>query len=409
MITTSVIKKHYEKVVIACCFLFFCVNIGFVSTSFSVYQPYIVAVPGVGNTGGSMLLAFRTFISLVCMLLVAKFYNLVDCRVGIFLACMCTAAGFVIYSFSDNFWLFMLGGLFAGAGYGLGGMVGMTLLVSRWFKGHVGAALGIAATGSSFASFVLPIIVTHIIETSSLFWAFLMEAVLALLIGFMVLALLRNYPSDMSMQPYEGKVKAGKKPQRVGAAKSLPPTPRMLMCLAMIFMGCIAVDAWAYLSILMTSSGFNPYFAATLLTAAGIAMAVAKVVSGSLFDALGVFKGSIIMFAVMNLGLLFCCFAGMHNAIVMTLGAVLLGAGICLGSVGISIWSIDLSTVEERVKLVKDLQVAYAFGGFVFNFLPGALMDVLGTYAVSYVILLAMGLVEMAIVVGIYMKVVNSR
>ena len=177
---------HYEKVVCACCFLFLCVNIGFTSTSFNVYQPYIVAVDGIGDTGGSLILAFRTLISLLCMLAVAKWYRLLDCRLGVFLASCLTAIGFFFYSLADNFFMF------------------------------------------------------------------------------------------------------------------------------------------------------------------------------------------------------------------------------CLGTVGISVWSIDLSTPEERLGLVKDLQVGYAFGGFIFNLVPGPLMDVLGSYCVSYGILVVLGVICMAIVLGIYVKLVGK-
>ena len=39
------VKSHYEKIIVACCFLSLFVNIGLNSTSFAVYQPYIVSMP----------------------------------------------------------------------------------------------------------------------------------------------------------------------------------------------------------------------------------------------------------------------------------------------------------------------------------------------------------------------------
>lgn len=399
---------HYEKVVCACCFLFVCVNIGFASTSFNVYQPYIIEVGNIGNTGGSLILAFRTLVSLLCMLVVAKWYQTFDCRLGVFLASCSTALGFFIYSFADSFWLFCLGGIFAGAGYGLGGMVGVTLIIGRWFKSHVGAAVGISATGSGFASILFPVVITFIIENGSLASAFRMEALVALAVGILVFCLLRNYPSDLGMQPYETHEK-NKKEKRIGAACSLTPRARRLMCLGMVFMGAIAVDGWGYLSVLMTSSGFDAYFAATMLTVAGVGLALAKAVSGEAFDLLGAPVGSAIFFVLMNVGLFLCIFAFTGNQVLMAVAIALFSVGNCLGTVGISIWSIDLSIVEERVKLVKDLQVAYAFGAFVFNFVPGPLMDLLGSYSISYGILTVLGITCMVIVLSIYRVLVQGK
>ena len=128
---------HYEKVVCACCFLFLCVNIGFTSTSFNVYQPYIVAVDGIGDTGGSLILAFRTLISLLCMLAVAKWYRLLDCRLGVFLASCLTAIGFFFYSLADHFFMFCLGGLFGSA---FSGATPYTVAITAFFLAAILAA-----------------------------------------------------------------------------------------------------------------------------------------------------------------------------------------------------------------------------------------------------------------------------
>lgn len=78
------IKQHYEVVVAACCFLILFTNVGLPSTSFSVYQPYLVDLPGVGHSGGSIIVSVRTFVSLLAMLVVGRYYDLVDCRIGAF-------------------------------------------------------------------------------------------------------------------------------------------------------------------------------------------------------------------------------------------------------------------------------------------------------------------------------------
>ena len=76
------VKRHYEKVICVCCFLILFTNIGLPSTSFSVYQPYLVAIPGVGHAGGSVILSVRTFVSLVAMFFVARYYSWLNCRIG---------------------------------------------------------------------------------------------------------------------------------------------------------------------------------------------------------------------------------------------------------------------------------------------------------------------------------------
>lgn len=399
---SSKVHNHYERVICACCFAFLCVNVGLPSTSFNVYQPYIAGLLGDGNA--SLFFAVRTLTSTLCMLGVGRYYARLDCRAGVFVATIITAIGFVIYGIADSFPVFCIGAVFAGAGYGLGGMVAMTLLIGRWYKSRVGTAVGIAATGSGFASITLPIIVTHIIETLGLSWAFRFEAALAIGLGVVVFILLRNKPAEMGLEPYQEHEKDPDHPiaNRPAAQHSLVPFARALMFVAMLCMGAISMNGYGYLSILMTNSGFDAYFAAGLLTVAGICLTASKAVSGVIFDALGTRKASIIFFILMVAGLGLCCLAGLRNEIIMTAAVVMFALGVSLGTVGISVWSIDMSTARERAKLIKDLQVAYALGGFVYSLVPGFMAEAFGSYAPSYVALTVFGAVEAAIVIGIY-------
>ena len=118
------IKQHYEAVVAVCCFLILFTNVGLPSTSFSVYQPYLVDLPGVGHSGGSIIVSVRTFVSLLAMLVVGRYYDLVDCRIGAFLATLSVSAGFALYSFAgSNFGMLCGASALTGLGYGFGGMI----------------------------------------------------------------------------------------------------------------------------------------------------------------------------------------------------------------------------------------------------------------------------------------------
>lgn len=398
------LRAHYEKIIVACCLLTMFVNVGFASTSFNVYQPFIA--DAIGHEAASNVLLLRTFVSLIALAFVGRWYDLMDCRLGMFVANLFTAAGFFAYSLASDFMSFCIAALFVGVGYGFGGMVVATILVGRWFESRVGTAMGIVATGSSLAGILLPIAATYVIQNVSLAWSFRLESLLALALATVIVLLVRNRPSDMGLQPYCGADKAAVKasPKVQQQRHSLSQGQRRLMVFAMVLMGCVAVDGWNYLSVLMTYSGFDVYFAATLLSVGAVAMVAGKVSTGALFDRIGVLQGSTIFFALLIAGLGLCALADLGSQVVMAAGALVLGFGISLGTVGISVWSIDLSLPLERTKLVKDFQVAYAFGGFAFNVLPGRVVEMGGTYTISYGVLTVMCVVLAAIVIGVYLS-----
>lgn len=407
-------RENYQRVICACCFLAIFLNIGLPSTSFSVYQPFLADL--VGDGSASLIVATRTGVSLLCMLLVGIWYKRLDCRLGIFLAAMLTGIGFVIYTLASTLPFLCIASAITGAGYGLGGMVGMTLLISRWYRDRVGTAVGIATMGSGLAAVAMPLIVTFIIHNVSLQAAFMTEAALAFGGGVLLFALLRNYPDDAQDNTFQKDIKSAPKPDAAEAEGAKQAAPKHLLTLrqriAMLagtmLVGAISVVCQNYVSILMTSSGFDAYFAATVLTANGFCLMAAKGVNGVVFDKVGTVKGSAIFFGLVIVGVAMCCLAGLGNPVVMAAGAMIMGAGLSLGTVGISVWSIHLSTPEDRPALVKNMQVFYALGSFLFNLFPGAIMERTGTYVTVYLISLVFALVCATLIISVCRKAVPA-
>lgn len=389
-------RKHYPKVITACCFLFLFVNIGMPSTSFSVYQPYLVALPGIGDSGGSLILSVRTLVTLLAMFVVNRYYNRLDCRLAVTLGCAFTAAGFYLYSFATSMPVFLAGAVCAGLGYGLGGMVGATLLTGRWYKTHLGTAVGIAAVGSGVAGMLLPPIALSVIHGLSLSAAFLMEAVLATAVAAIVFALVRNQPSDLGMRAHgEKQMEFATKVVKEQAAGTsadegvtLSAADRVLLIVAMAFVGAICVGALAYLSILMTTNGYDEGFAAAMLSLFGICLTASKLGAGIAFDRFGTVRGTVLVFGAAVIGMALCCLTPLHLMTVAVAASVFFGLGTSLGSTCISVWSLKLSKPSTRARTVRDFQVGYAVGGFIGDTFPGFLAEACGSYVPTFAIIL---------------------
>ena len=397
--------RHYEKVIIGCCFLSIFANVGLASTAFSVHQPYIVAIPGVGDTGGSLILSARTLSSLIVMVFLDRYYRLLDVRLGVFVASLFTAAGFFVYSMAVDLPSFMGGAVLLGLGYGLGGMVSVTYLVNRWFASGIGTVVGFISMGSGLASIVMPQIVVRVIQATSLSGAFRVEGALAVALGAFVFLLMRNRPSDMGLRPYEGKAPSKKEASRrrnAAQGRKMSKGERMAILAAIVGVGIFSCCGMTYLSVLSTSSGFDTAFAAALVSIAGAALTAAKFVTGELFDHLGTPIGSAIMFSLAFAGFVLCCFVGLGSAPLMACAAVLVGAGLSLGTVGVSVWSLDMSDASNRTREIKNFQVAYALGGFIANTLPGIVKDIVGTYVVSYMGIAVITVLSAAVILRYY-------
>lgn len=402
----SALARHYEKVICGCCFLLLFTNIGLASTSFSVYQPYLVELPGVGHSGGSIVISVRTFISLIAMFLVARYYEKLDCRKGVALASFLVGAGFITYALStSNFIGLCVGSVLTGLGYGLGGMVASTMLIGRWFKDHVATAAGIAAVGSGVAAVVIPPAVVALESALSLSSAFAAEGSLALIDGILLYVLLRNKPEDIGLSAYVDpklEQKENQKKSNTRINRNLPSKMVPVVFIAMVFIGSVSVGGSNYLAVLFTSEGFTTEYAALLVSVSGACLTLSKFFMGMIFDKAGTCKGSFAFFCLFIVGMILLCLSDMGNPDLALSGVVLYSLGLALGTVGISIWSIELAPRGQQVKTIKNFQIAYALGGFIFTFLPGFIMEATGTYLSSYLTLLVMMVLAAVVIVGLY-------
>ena len=176
-----------------------------------------------------------------------------------------------------------------------------------------------------------------------------------------------------------------------------------LLFLAMIIIGCVSVGGGNYLAVLFTSEGFSAEHAATLVAVNGACLTVAKLVSGMAFDRFGTKRGSAVFFALYIAGTAVLCLSDMGNTGLAGLGVLMFGIGMSLGTVGISVWSIELAPRGKETRTIKNFQVCYALGGLhASRSVPGLFYRGVRTYLVSYAALLAMLVVAAVIVIGVY-------
>lgn len=443
--------SRYRFVIDACCFLFMFVNMGITSTTFNVFQPYINALPTMGDTLGSFVVGVRMLSAFIVTFAAAAFYRKLDCRLGVTLACLLCAAGTLLFAFATSFPLFCVGAICTGAAYGLGGTLAMALVIGRWFPRGKSTALGVASMGTGFAAIVLPPAATHLVESTSLQAGFLFESALSALIALAVFVLLRNRPADdapegkpeLAAAAHDGAAagetaavgeaaavgetaaEAGQQAEAtdvadqqakatdVAAASALDSATKppqlsrrdfLLMQIAMLFMGMASVGSNAYLGVLFTTNGFDPYFVAAMLSLSGACMMVFKPIAGRVMDVMGTRHGSALFFVFFIVGQVLLCVVPCGLVLVAAAGTFFSYTGQPLSSIGTSSWALDFSTEQTRAQTIKRFQLFFTAGSFLCNLFPGALYDAFGTYLISYVIFAVEIILCALIVVRTYRK-----
>lgn len=451
-------KTNYKPIIVACAFLLLFVNTGFTSTSFSIYQSHIVNLPGVGDVGGSVVVTVRTFVALICMFFTGFYYRRINPRIGFFIATLFTALAFALFGYAQTLGGLCFASVFAGIGYGFGGMVASTFLIGNWFRGKVGSVSGIATMGSGVAAIIIPLLAGWLIDAFSLSTAFYVEAAIAFAIAVLIVMLVRAKPEDVGQKPFAAKEKTktlaeeavevseesveevlegtdrnAEEPGHQAASTpsnhkhhhfhrvhhshhlgpfaqpkvslSSVPLPKgsyWAMIFALVLLGGVSVAGYNYFGILLTTQGIDLGIAAVLISLAGVFLTLSKFVVGVVCDKFGTLAGSFVFFILLIVAMLLCALVGIGGVPEAAAAAVVLGIGMPLGTTGIALWSLELSSAEQMLKTIRHFQLAYAFGGFIFNLMPGVLCSLTGTYTTSYFIMMGMTIICAVIVIMVY-------
>lgn len=395
----------YGWLVCAAATLLIFITMGTVSNGFSVYLPYIMDQHGLTHSQTSSLVTLRCLVAFFAMLVIGFYYRKVSIRVGTGIAAACAGIAFLLYSVATKYATFCLGAAISGLSYGLGSMIPVSILMSRWFVKHRALALGICATGSGIATIVLPPVTTKLVEGISMKAAFRMESVFIFLLTAIIVLLLRNHPAEKGLAPY-GQAEAPAETETNRAetppAKSWSLTPKtwVLMGVVSLAMGGLANPGFSHLSVLYSSEGFSPMTVAVIISGVGAMITLGKILYGETTDRVGGMRSSLLFGGVLLMGHILCCFAFTGSMVLCVISVLCLGLGYPIATIGPSVWAADLSSPDGFPTVVRRLQVIYAGGALLLASIPGILADRFGSYIPAYIlfsVFLALALVFIAL------------
>ena len=182
-----------------CSVLMLFVNMGVLSTAFSVYFPYIREMKGFSNTQVFLLTTMRQIFAMIVMTQSDRYFRALDIKKGSLITFFVAAAAFGILAFTPDARLYFLATSLFGVAYGLGGMIPASILLRRWYPQHSGTAIGIAAAGSGLAGMIIPVLATRMVEGYGLSAAFAFQGAVILLLCVPLLLFVKDHPAEEEM------------------------------------------------------------------------------------------------------------------------------------------------------------------------------------------------------------------
>lgn len=395
---------HYAwKICLGCALLVFC-TIGLAANTFSIYLPYILENTDFTNTQVSALTSIRNMSGCVCMLLAGVYYKKLSLRTGMAIGGICSGTGFILYSLAQNYSGYCLAAIVIGFGYGLGTMIPVAMIISKWFDSKRATALGICSSCTGLSNVGFPSVISALVEKLSLQKAFLIEGIFILCLIFLAWLLLRDDPEKMGLAPYRIEGDAVVKEKKY-AKTNMKPGYWIILVPAMLMVGSIINSAYGHIAILMTSQGIAVGTAANIIMVSGLALILTKNLYGIMADRFSAFFCNCVFGVTMTTGLALSCVAG-NRVFLMTIALMVftLGTGMC--TIGVVVLSQSIFDQEHCDSANQKFQFLNTMGGIIFSLMPGMLADLFGgSYVPSFVVFTVFALL---LVLGIQFTLIKN-
>lgn len=396
-------KNGYSKGICFACMLLLLCTMGTCTNAFSVFLPFIEQT-GIESAAASTILTVRCFFSIVGMVLVSVFYKYFTYRFGMTLSCLMAACAFGIYALAAVFsviWFYYFAAAMAGIAYGLGSLIPVSVIIQRWFATDRGFALGICTAGTGVSTICFPPLITLAVKACGLCGAFLLEGAFVAVSAAVIFAILRDTPQEIGKEPFRrgNTITAVKKRRN---EYNLPASRWPLMITALLLLGGVSTAAPGHFTVLFISQGYSAVTAALIISVFGIVMMVSKLAYGRITDRFGGQKPSLLFICCISVGCLFCAMGQGQSMVPVLIGAVLIGIGFPMATVGISVFSGELADEDHFGNTMRWFQMLYAGGGMLFSALPGWIYALCGSYITAFMVLACMAAIIVLAVAAVY-------
>ena len=372
--------------------------------AFTVYQPYLLELQHFTNAQGSWITTVRSLFGMLSMATADTLCRRLGLRRVIAAGLGCFVLSYGLFGAAQSFPACCFAAIFSGLAYGYGGMVPLTLVISRWFRDKRGFALGLMAASSGISTIVAPPLLTRAIEGAGLRLSFWGEGLFSLILALLAVLLIRDSPEELGLQPYstgESPVQGKTIPVR---QKDFTPVLWWAAVAAAFFTGGPCGPGFSHLTVLYTAEGYDSGTVALMISCFGVVLMLSKVLYGSISDALGSRTANFFTFGTGIAGFALCCLAPLGSMPLNWVGLVCTALGMPLSSVSLSVWAGELSGGGDYDRLVKWLSTSYMVGALVTGPVPGMLADRFGSYVPAYALFAGCLVCSMILIQGVYVK-----
>ena len=290
----SILKKtqiDYKWVILIVCFVMEFFVLGFCSSNAGLYTKSVTEALDIPRS----LYSIGNSIRYVAQILVAMTFGHVISRFGVN---MVAGFGFATLAFSvvvraiaANIIHIYIGNVLWGIGIVFSGNTIAGTIIRRWFKKDVGRYTGIVMSANGIGGAIAAQIITPFISSGTFGYrkAYMLSAVIAFVIGALVVLFLRECPEGEDAVPDAPKVKKARGSTWVGLPyETVKRKFYFYATIALVFLTGISLQSVGTITLVYFADvGLSAGYIATIATVSSLCLTLTKIMVGTVYDKCG--------------------------------------------------------------------------------------------------------------------------
>ena len=381
-------RLDYKWVILVVCFFMEFLCLGFCSSNPGLYTKAVTDALHIKRSVYSLSSSIRYIVQVLTALYFGAMIGKFGVKKMVFAGFVGLVGSVVIRGFATNVIHIYIGSVLWGFGIVFVGGTMASTIVRRWFHQDVGRYTGIVMSANGIGGAVAAQITSPLINNGEVFGyrkAYLLSALIGVVITVVVMLFLREYPADGPVVPDS----TGKKKQPRGGLwegipyETLRRKPYFYAAIALVFLTGISIQSVSSVAIVYSQDmGIAAGFIATAATVSSLCLTFSKILVGMLYDKKGLgFTLLVCQFSAL-FGFLQKCFqtnTPMGLTLYMT-ATVINALAMPLETVMISLIAGDLFGAASYHKVLGIVMAANSLGLCLGSPLGDLCYDIFGTY-----------------------------
>lgn len=294
-------KVYYGWIVVGACFLMVMMCLGFGSSTKSIYTKTITEQLDIKRSIFTVNDSFRYIATAILSFFFGALVEKLGTRKMVGIGFGFLIASFTLYSFSEVFWQFWIGGALLGIGLAWTTTSIVGHIVEKWFTNGKGTIMGIILAANGLGGFVSEFVINKILfgangelSQAEAHWrtGYRVTVIIFAVVGLIAFLLIRNRPEDVGLTP-RGQDMAKKKKRgldwegyefSVIRRKSYFYIVGACMFLNGFFLQAMSSTSKPH----MYDVGLDKNYVMTVYMIHSIILLLAKILSGISYDKLGI-------------------------------------------------------------------------------------------------------------------------